>query len=502
MKRLSSGAIEKPQARRKFEEIEFEKGVDPFDIFYESDQRKKAKEVHSLIPYQEIALWDHSSLYQCILHRNLSKFHSTPMTNLLSNYLDVLLLNSNPEIDPIEDIYMHILNHIYKHKARVTDNSSANSPVKDQGFTQGIVLILVPSQLHAKKFIEFLVRVHCKENWKKVGKFSRKKYREIFEESENQDNNDAIKLGISLGEKDVNLFTAFKKSDIILGTPLSLKQGITKDEDQYDTGILCSVQIAAVIDCHCLLMQNWDHIEDIFRNMNLIPDRDSVTSDINRIRDEYLDGNSKNFRQLIIQTEIITPVIMSLFNRNSNFRGKAKNIEHYAATVIQVSQKFRKFQVSNIRESDEKRFEYFSQYLSKITEELLPKSIIFVQNYFEYVRLKAYLDENDPGVSCLCEYTPKPERQRAISLWSSTSCKALCITERLLYFRPLHLKGIGHVIFYSIPIFKDNYTELASNSQECVTIFSKYDGFSLQRILGDSKSDKMISSNSEIFSIS
>ena len=235
--------------------------------------------------------------------------------------------------------------------------------------------------------------------------------------------------------------------------------------------------------------------------MNLIPDRDSVTNDINRIRDEYLEGVSKNYRQLILHTEVIAPSIMSLFNRNPNCRGKAKTIEHYKSTIVSAAQKFRKFTVKEITDINDKRFEYFAEFWNKIKEDLPPKSLIFIQNYFEFVRLKNHLEENDPGVSCICEYTPKPERQRAVSLWNSNSCKALCITERLLYFRPLGLKNIGKLCFYSLPIFNQYYDDLVVNSQETISLFCKYDGFSLQRIVGDSKADKMISSNSEIFSI-
>ena len=95
--------------------------------------------------------------------------------------------------------------------------------------------------------------------------------------------------------------------------------------------------------------------------MNLIPDRDSVSTDLNRIRDEYLEGKSKNYRQLVLHTEILTPILMSLFNRNPNTRGKAKTVEHYSASVLPVLQKFRKFEVNEFSNADNKRFEYFTQ---------------------------------------------------------------------------------------------------------------------------------------------
>lgn len=501
MKRGPSKCDETLGLRQKFQNLDFHTGIDRFNYFFTpATYDPKKKLTFRLEPFLEASATGCDEFYSTTLHKRMAGIEETPILNVMSNYVDFLLLNSNKDFETKNFIYSHVMNHVYKYKTMVKDNTEANPTVKDQAFTSAIAVILVPTLGHAKHCIEFMVNQHCKGNWKKVSKFSMKKYKEIFEDEPELDS-DAVKLGITLGDKDMHLFSNFKKCDIILATPMSLKQGLEKSENQNDTGILCSIQISVVLDCHMLLMQNWDHIEDIFKNMNLIPDRDSMTTDLNRIRDEYLDGKSHNFRQLIVQTEFLSPIIMSLFNRNPNFRGKAKTIEHYTATTFPCLQKFRKFQASSTSEINEKRYEYFCQFWLRIKEEIPTKSIIFVQSYFEYVRLKSFLEENDPGISCLCEYTSKPERQRSIAQWSQNTSKALCITERLSYFRPLKLRQVSNIFFYSLPEFKANYESLVRASEESTSIFCKYDAFALQRIVGDVKAEKMISSNSEIFSI-
>lgn len=500
MKRPREKSVDALESHQKFQDLEFIKGPDRFESFFSPDLKKNKRKTHRIDPFPEVVLWDHPDLYEVNLHKKLSTSTPTPFLSLLSNYLDCLVLCSNPSDPSVSDTYLHIFNHIHKYKSLIKQNSASEAAIKDQGFTSSIALIIIPTQGHAKAFIESLVKIHCKGDWNKINKFSRNKYKEIFEDQ--ADTNDAIKLGIAIREKEVNLFSSFKKSDIILGTPLSLKQCLAKDEENNDTGIFCSIQLVAIIDAHLLLMQNWDHLEDIFKNMNLIPDRDSVTVDLNRIREEYIQGNSKIFRQLILHTQIVTPFIMSLFNRNPNIRGKSKTVEHYPSKTLPVVQKFRKFNANDIKTVNDKRFEYFSAFWLRTKEEILPKSVIFVQNYFEYVRIKSFLEENDPGIVCISEYTSKANRQRSISLWNSNASKAICITERLMYFRKLNLKQIGNLYFYSLPDFKEFYHQLVSCCQESLAIFSRYDGFALQRIIGDLKADKILTSNSEIFSIS
>lgn len=288
---------------------------------------------------------------------------------------------------------------------------------------------------------------------------------------------------------------------------MSLKQAIVNESDEEDAkqdfGILCSIEIVILENSEIFLMQNWDHIEAIFKAMNKIPDRDSMSTDINRIRECFIDGKSAEFRQMIILSEFFSPLLMSLFNRNENYKGKAKSVDHYHGIIQpRVLQRFRKFQASSALKADDERFEYFTQNLwPSIKEDLHPKSVLFVNSYFEYVRLKAYLEEEDPGVICVSEYTSQSEKQRAIANLNNGNTKAVCLTERFMYFRPAKIEEIGHLVFYSLPEFPHFYADLAGKSTEVIVLFSKYDGFAVQRIVGDKKTGQLLTSHNDLFTL-
>lgn len=109
------------------------------------------------------------------------------------------------------------------------------------------------------------------------------------------------------------------------------------------------------------MMQNWEHLEDIVSSCNKLPLRDSITNDIHRVRECFLDETSAQFRQMIVTSQFITPIMLSLFNRNPNRMGKARTVDHYKSCMpTGVPQKFRKFQTPTIAEAVERRFEFFS----------------------------------------------------------------------------------------------------------------------------------------------
>ena len=473
--------------KQKFQTVAIGSGPDPYLQFFSLDHSAKTEKLTCCCePYQELALQRTSPFHSAHLHKRLSAAPVCDFFQVLSNYIDVL---SHPA-DSSASILTHLLNHIYKSKSTISDNDAKPEPPKDQGFTPASVLILVPTLGKAKDLIDYLVSVHCKGNTKRMTKFSRKKYSEVFNEDFDP-SADAVKFGIVFDDRNLNLFSSFKKSDLILATPMSLRQGLEKGEG-FDTGILCSVQICAVLGCQELLMQNWDHLEVIFENMNKIPDRDSVNNDLNRIRDEFLDGNSSKYRQLVIESEFITPQIMNLFNKNPNFRGKGRTVQRFSPPALKTTQKFKKFAVGLASEISLKRFEYFSRVWPTCKEEFRPNSILFVSCYFEFIRVKAWLEENDPGVLCLSEYTSKPDRQRALALWKKGTNQVICVTERLLHFRPIRLENVGNVLFYEIPNFCEKYFDIVEKAEESLAIYCKFDGFALQRVVGDAQAQKMI----------
>jgi U3 small nucleolar RNA-associated protein 25 len=162
-----------------------------------------------------------------------------------------------------------------------------------------------------------------------------------------------------------------------------------------------------------------------------------------------------------------------------------------------------KFICDEVSSMHDARYSYFTQNLwPKAREELPPKTLVFCTSYFEYIRLKSYFEDQDPGLLCISEYTSQAERQRSLALLSTERAKAVMTTERLLYFRRLKLPELGALVIYSLPQDPSIYASLLGNLRgHAVVVFSKFDGLELQRVVGDVQAGRMVHSTNDLFTI-
>lgn len=393
------------------------------------------------------------------------------------------------------------MNHIYKVKTITERNDSLENPPKDKGFTEGKVLVLVPNQSYGKTFIEQLITQHCHGKRKKISKISREKYSELLGDEDVNRATDNFKLGIALAQKKkLYLFTSFSKSDIILASPLSLQQLISSTDD---ASFLSSIDILIIQDAHMILMQNWELLEYVVSQCNLLPRRDSISTNIHRIKECFLEGKSGCYRQTIVTSEYITPTILSLFNRTPNVQGRIRTIEHYSSVLPAVPiQKFRKFEVGSLEEVHEKRLGFFKDvYWPGAKEGFNANVLIFISSYFEYLRVKGLMEEINPDVLFVSEYTARPERQRSLDFFKHKKNRILCVTERLLFYKKLHFSQIENIVFYSLPDNPIHYSNLVSLSKETHLLFCKFDGHAVQRIVGDNWANQLLSSPNDTFSL-
>ena len=89
-----------------------------------------------------------------------------------------------------------------------------------------------------------------------------------------EDVNDFFRVGIAVNDKrqTIKLFSHFNVSNFIIASPVGLKAIVgAEGESHRDYSFLSSVEIAYIDRASTIYMQNWDHLVEVMKNMNLMP---------------------------------------------------------------------------------------------------------------------------------------------------------------------------------------------------------------------------------------
>ncbi|GAA5914883.1 rRNA-binding ribosome biosynthesis protein UTP25 [Sporobolomyces salmoneus] len=449
-----------------------------------------------------------------------------------------------------ESIALHAMNHVQKTRSRIlknneylskiSSNPSLSQPSRittDQGFTRPKILILTPFRSCALSWLQHLLHyslVPQIENYERfLGEYSlpsgvvdklvenRDEYPEDHVETFKGNIDDEFRVGVKVNRKQCKVFAEFYQADLLVASPLGLRTSIEKEND---SDFLSSIELVVVDQMDVLLMQNWDHLNFVMERLNKIPEEDHGC-DFSRVKPWYLDGKAPFLRQSILLSRYSTPETLSLFSTHlSNQAGKLKTIEHHEGVMDLIPRGLR--QVWNRIESgsegveglEDRRFEWFTQKtLPSLMKSAISsqQTIIFVPDYFDFVRLKRYLTKKLDGFSfaSISEYTPTPDVSRARGAFFSGKKKFLLITERFHFFRRYRIRGAKTVVFYAPPSHASYYPEFLSfpfkspgqlpnpNEEDQAqvdeselsahVVFSKYDLLRMERIVGTGNARRM-----------
>nr|DAD26228.1 TPA_asm: hypothetical protein HUJ06_027696 [Nelumbo nucifera] len=77
-------------------------------------------------------------------------------------------------------------------------------------------------------------------------------------------------------------------------------------------------------------------------------------------------------------------------------------------------------------------------------------------------------------------------------------------TERAHFYHRYKIRGIQNLIIYSLPERKELYPEIVnmlegSDNMACTVLFSRFDQYRLERIVGTASSKRMVSSEKNVF---
>ncbi|TPX31944.1 hypothetical protein SmJEL517_g04865 [Synchytrium microbalum] len=471
----------------------------------------------TVLPVTDTSTWTTLSDFSVKqrLHQPWLKLNSSAMTETQQamyrqycHYGDFMFTDANHK-NRVEyrNLYcLHALNHICITRDRILKNNAradTQTDLRDQGFTRPKILILVPFRNSAYKIIHTLISLvgeSQKENMKRfVDEYGPSK--DVPERKASKPDDfiatfegnvdDCFRIGIKLNRKSVKLFAPMYGSDVIVASPLGMRLPYGDDQDDA-IDFLSSIEITIMDETDVFLMQNWDHVVNVFENLNKLPKK-AHDCDFSRVKQWYLDDKAKYLRQTLCFTSFVTPEINSLFNSLTNIGGRCRTrtVSHGITNqvVLQTPQVFLRIPSSSISEVDDARFNYFvTNILPSIHRNTHPQTLIMIPSYFDFVRLRNHLSSVSVEFAGLSEYTSKSKVSRDRALFFQGRLKVMLYTERIHYFHRYNLKGIQNIVFYSLPDHAEHYVELLNMMEKkggtVSILFSKYDVLKLERIVG------------------
>ncbi|KAJ2236939.1 rRNA-binding ribosome biosynthesis protein utp25 [Coemansia sp. RSA 1722] len=460
--------------------------------------------------------------------------------NWMDQYRDVVYAGRNFEKDDeITTTYtLHAMNHVLKSRDREKKNNTKLSKahasgtdageLRDRGFTRPRVLIITPFRNSAHKIVEKILKLSSADQEINLARLNKEYGPGENDEAESKAHkrkpvdfqqtfagniDDSFRIGIKFQFNTVKLYADFYRADIIVASPIGLRMttGAQKG-DRKDFDFLSSIEMVIVDQCDVLLMQNWDHVSHIFECMNKTPKKDHGC-DFSRVNNWFLEGMSEYRRQTILISEYMTPEIQAIFNNNcrsieGKVRFKPVMQGAIADVVAQVSQIFKKLTVKRLVTAADDRFAHFTQ---NVLPELQRSAVndkhtlIFVSSYYDFVRIRNYLRDKGFSFAAISEYSTRTEAMHARLDFYNGDIQFILYSERAHFYHRYPIKGIHHMVFYSLPDHPLYYSELvnlmltsndetASSAQlSCTAFYTKYDQLKVERIVGTRLTPQLIS---------
>ncbi|KAG0446947.1 hypothetical protein HPP92_028559 [Vanilla planifolia] len=209
-----------------------------------------------------------------------------------------------------------------------------------------------------------------------------------FENLFGGNNEDCFIMGMKFTKRSIKLYSNFYSSDVIVASPLGLITKIAEAEveKEKDFDYLSSIEVLVIDHADVITMQNWSHVNTVVEHMNRMPSKQHGT-DVMQVKQWYLDGHARFYRQTILLGSFLTPDMNALFNRVCvNYEGKVKLISKHKGllhkVLLQVCQVYHRFEASSVVDVDDARLEYFSKKVFPKIKDSLEVGLISFNFFF------------------------------------------------------------------------------------------------------------------------
>ncbi|CAG0883405.1 unnamed protein product [Darwinula stevensoni] len=423
--------------------------------------------------------------------------------HIINSYTDLLFTertHSNGE--ELRFIYcLHAINHALKTRTKIVNHNAKLEKwrkkkktgeevleYQDQGLARPKILIVVPFRESALRVVTMMSQLLFPDDHK-GNIINKKKFLDHFESEDTElvkrpnlsddfrltfagNIDDAFNVGLNITKSAIRLFSDLKTADIIVASPLGLRVLIGAEGDkERKTDFLASIEILILDQPEVFLMQNWEHMTQLFKSLHLQP-RDTKEIDFSRVRMWSINGWARYYCQTLIFTSIITPEILSVFNRHcTNYEGKLCTanpitVGSVSQVIVQVPQVFQKFLSTDPQSDPDDRFQFFiNKVLPQYKESLMAHTMIYIPSYFDFVQLRNYFKKEEISFTQLCEYSDPDKIARARNRFYHSKRHFLLYSERLHFYKRYCIKGIRHLIFYGLPTFPNFYSEILNFMQ-------------------------------------
>lgn len=487
----------------------------------------------------------------------------------LSMYQDVYVMDAThgSEEEYRRVVLLHAMNHVLKIRDRILHHNQASAiaaangkameddeVMRDQGFARPRILILCPMRNVAYDLVQMIGELWSLTGAKIDGM---KRFETEFgpptdedgdavegaggDPSKSEDFNrtfrgnidDCFRIGLKFTRKTMKLFSDFYSSDIIIGSPLGLRLVIDGQKEKVprgakhakakrarkaDADFLSSINICLIDGMDVLSMQNWEHLEYVLSHVNVMP-VEAHDCDFSRVQTAYLDGHSRKIRQTICLSKYAFPELNALLSNNQLIDtrlGRWRFETTYSSSVAKrakpfIDAQFHYFKSKSLDSQSEDRLTFF-------TEKILPKYAkedhicIFVSSYFDFCQLKQWFASSSThSFACLGEYEEGGAITGARSKFFNGHAKFLLITERFHFYRRLRIRGVKHLLWYSLPDHPEHFAECAewvgdiykrdkesekveerAPKTDSPILYSAFDVLKLERIVGSSMIDRLL----------
>ncbi|XP_067241453.1 U3 small nucleolar RNA-associated protein 25 homolog isoform X2 [Chanodichthys erythropterus] len=464
------------------------------------------------------------------------------LLGLMGTYRDVYFTNCSPlrEAKEVRSAYcLHVLNHVLKANSRVLRNNAklketkdVNEDFRDRGLTRPKVLILVPFRDGALRVVQTFITL-LEPKGRKMDVSNKKRFKEEFgeEPGERPPNlhrpddyhavfsgnvDDHFRIGLSILKRSMRLYAPFYSSDIIIASPLGLRTVLGADgEKKREFDFLSSIELLIVDQADVFLMQNWEHLLHVLKNLNLQP-LDSHGVDFSRVRMWNLNNWAAHYRQTLVFSAIQEPQITNILTKHChNYRGQvcSKTIPKVGSicqVLVQLPHVFQMFHSDSFMDQDA-RFQFFvDKILPQYRDSVMSHTFIYVPSYFDFVRLRNYLKKEDISFASVSEYSQRSEVSRARHYFQKGEKQFMLFSERFHFYKRYTIKGIHNLIFYGLPTYPHFYSEVCNMLQAgareggdsvsftCTALYSRYDMHRLAAITGADRAAQMLQSKKSV----